>query len=61
LAWWLVEIDAEAVPQPNPLEVESFAWLPIAEIRSLPQLLASNLEFLDVWESGGLISGNTAG
>lgn len=60
LAWWLAEIEADSVPVPNPLEVESFAWLPIAEIRSLPQLLTSNLEFLDAWESGGLISGDTA-
>ena len=52
LAWWLVEIDPAAEPVANPLEVESFDWLPAAEIRCLPQLLASNLEFLDAWESG---------
>jgi len=52
LAWWLVEIDAAADPQPNPHEVETFHWLTPAEIRCLPQLLASNLEFLDVWEIG---------
>ena len=52
LAWWLVEIEAVAAPQPNPHEVESFHWLTPAEIRSLPQLLASNLEFLDAWEIG---------
>ena len=55
LAWWQVAIDAEAVPAPNPLEVESYAWLSIAEIRCLPQLLASNLEFLDAWENGLLL------
>ncbi len=60
LAWWLVEIEPDALPVANPLEVESFVWLPIAEIRRLPQLLASNLEFLDAWESGGLISGDIA-
>jgi len=54
LAWWLVEIDAEAVPEPNPLEVEWFDWLSIAEIRSLPRLLASNVEFIDQWEAGRL-------
>src|SRR5262245_42991624 len=52
LAWWLVEIDPAAEPVANPLEVELFDWLPAVEIRCLPQLLASNLEFLDAWESG---------
>src|SRR5713226_2907560 len=51
LAWWLVEIDPTASPLPNLLEVETFHWLTAAEIRGLPQLLASNLEFLDAWES----------
>ncbi len=54
LAWWLVEIDAEDVPEPNPLEVEWFDWLTIADIRTLPRLLASNVEFLDQWEAGRL-------
>jgi 8-oxo-dGTP pyrophosphatase MutT (NUDIX family) len=61
LAWWLVEIDAAADPQPNPHEVESFHWLTPAEIRSLPQLLASNLEFLDVWEIGQLTCRDSVG
>jgi 8-oxo-dGTP diphosphatase len=52
LAWWLAEIDPQALPRPNPLEVESFAWLTTGEIRALPNLLASNLEFLDAWENG---------
>ena len=52
LAWWLAEIDPAATPQANPLEVESFHWLSAEEIRLLPQLLASNLEFLDAWERG---------
>ena len=52
LAWWLAEIEPTSAPQPNPLEVETFHWLTAAEIRALPQLLASNLEFLDVWERG---------
>jgi len=59
LAWWHVEIDAAAEPQPNPLEVESFQWLTPAEIRCLPALLASNAEFLDEWESGRLTCRNT--
>lgn len=52
LAWWLAEIDADAFPVPNPQEVEAFHWLTAAQIRQLPQLLASNVEFLDAWDSG---------
>ena len=52
LAWWLAEIDAACVPVPNPQEVESFAWLTAAEIRELPGLLESNLEFLAAVERG---------
>ena len=39
---------------PNPLEVSAFHWLTADEIRSLPDLLASNREFLDAWESGAI-------
>jgi 8-oxo-dGTP diphosphatase len=52
LGWWLVEINATAEPVANPQEVETFHWLTAAEIRELPRLLASNLEFLDAWENG---------
>jgi 8-oxo-dGTP diphosphatase len=52
LAWWFAVIEAVARPAANPLEVESFAWLTAEEIRQLPNLLASNLEFLAAWESG---------
>jgi len=51
LAWWLTEIDSDAEPVVNPLEVESFQWLSAEQIRGLTQLLASNVEFLDAWES----------
>jgi 8-oxo-dGTP pyrophosphatase MutT (NUDIX family) len=54
LAWWLAAIDPRTEPTPNPLEVEWWAWLLPVEIRALPKLLASNVEFLDAWESGGL-------
>jgi 8-oxo-dGTP diphosphatase len=54
LAWWLVEIDVAAEPIANPAEVESFFWLSAAEIRGLAELLASNVEFLDAWETGCL-------
>ena len=52
LAWWLAEIAPSADLVPNPLEVAAFHWLPADEIRHLPDLLASNREFLDAWESG---------
>jgi 8-oxo-dGTP diphosphatase len=51
LAWWLTEVEAADEPVANPLEVEAFHWLGAAEIRGLEQLLASNVEFLDAWES----------
>jgi len=52
LAWWLTEIESDAELVANPLEVESFHWLSAEQIRGLTQLLASNVEFLDAWESG---------
>jgi len=63
LAWWWTDIAPEATPQPNALEVSEFHWLTAAEIRALPQLLASNSEFLDAWENGHIerpTSGETA-
>jgi 8-oxo-dGTP diphosphatase len=61
LTWFLAEIDPSAEPVPSPLEVESVAWLTAAEFRCLPEVLASNLEFLDAWESGVFVSDETAG
>jgi 8-oxo-dGTP diphosphatase len=52
LAWWLAAIDEAALPAANPLEVEAFQWLTAAEICELPQLLPSNLDFFDAWQSG---------
>lgn len=52
LSWWLADLDPASEPRPNPLEVESCCWLTAEEIRGLPQLLASNLEFLNACESG---------
>ena len=53
LAWWLAQVDDPAAIVPQPAEVESCHWLTAAEIRLLPQLLASNVQFLDAWERGG--------
>jgi 8-oxo-dGTP pyrophosphatase MutT (NUDIX family) len=52
LSWWLAELNPAAEPKPNALEVEAFYWLSADEIRALPELLASNAEFLDAWDSG---------
>lgn len=52
LAWWLAEVSEDAPLVANPLEVEAFHWLTAEEIRRLPNLLASNLEFIDAWQNG---------
>jgi 8-oxo-dGTP diphosphatase len=54
LAWWLGEIDADAVPVANPTEVESLHWLTLEEMGRLPDLLASNREFLDLVNRGAI-------
>jgi 8-oxo-dGTP pyrophosphatase MutT (NUDIX family) len=50
LAWWLVELAPETPLVPQPAEVESIHWLTAAEIRSMADVLTSNLEFLRQWE-----------
>jgi 8-oxo-dGTP diphosphatase len=52
LAWWLGEIEPDAVPVANPREVESIHWFTAAEMAELPDLLASNQEFLKLVERG---------
>jgi 8-oxo-dGTP diphosphatase len=52
LAWWLVEMDPNATPTPNPSEVESIHWLTPDEMARLPDLLDSNREFLDLLREG---------
>jgi 8-oxo-dGTP pyrophosphatase MutT (NUDIX family) len=52
LAWWQVEIEPGARPQPNPAEVEHFAWHGIEELLEMPDLLESNREFLKRLHSG---------
>jgi len=46
LEWWLVHgTEGEVIP--NQAEVQSFAWLTVAEIRRQEDLLPNNLTFLD--------------
>jgi 8-oxo-dGTP diphosphatase len=52
LAWWLGELEPDAVPVPNPAEVESIHWLTPAEMARLPNLLESNREFLELVRRG---------
>jgi 8-oxo-dGTP pyrophosphatase MutT (NUDIX family) len=52
LAWWLGEIDADAVPVANPLEVESIHWLTVEEMGRMRDLLSSNREFLELVKCG---------
>jgi 8-oxo-dGTP pyrophosphatase MutT (NUDIX family) len=52
LAWWLADMDAAAIPQPNPREVESVHWFTPAEMAGQSELLDSNREFLELIESG---------
>ncbi len=52
LAWWFGRLPPEAVPAANPDEVESVHWLTPAEMAQLPDLLASNREFLDLVARG---------
>ena len=52
LAWWLGEIDAEAIPVPNPLEVESVHWFSCDELLAHVHLLDSNREFLTALTAG---------
>jgi 8-oxo-dGTP diphosphatase len=55
LSWWLGEIAADAVPTPNPREVESVHWMTPEEMAAQPELLASNREFLDMILRGEIV------
>jgi 8-oxo-dGTP diphosphatase len=54
LAWWLAEMDAEAVAVANPREVESIHWFTPVEMASQAELLDSNHEFLDLIARGDI-------
>lgn len=46
LGWWHAVLDKPQSLRPNPHEVESFHWLTARQILALPQLLATNREFI---------------
>ena len=52
LSWWMAAIPPGSCPACNAAEVESCQWLSVEEIRDLPDLLESNLDFLAPWERG---------
>jgi mutator protein MutT len=45
LHWWLAELNGDPLT-PNPAEVSEVRWCTIEEIEALPDLLASNRDFL---------------
>jgi ADP-ribose pyrophosphatase len=47
LRWWIVRLPEPFALTPNPQEVESIEWLTFAELRAHPDLLSSNIPFLD--------------
>ncbi len=51
LSWWRAELVDDAEFRPDRSEVAGWFWLTAAEIRTAPQVLSSNLRFLDYWES----------
>lgn len=55
LAWWLAELDADAMLHPEPAEVESIHWHTPAEIATLPGLLESNHHFLAALANGEIV------
>ena len=52
LFWWIAEIPNGQAVLPNPAEVASIDWLTIDEIRRLPNLLVSNVDFLESLDKG---------
>ena len=52
LAWWLTELPIDFRLRPHPAEVESTHWFTPDELRRQANVLPSNIEFLDAWESG---------
>lgn len=54
LAWWLARLPPDAVPVPNPDEVDSVDWMTPGEMGRLPDLLESNREFLALLACGAI-------
>ena len=52
LYWWIVRLPEPFTLTPNPEEVESVAWYSPVELKNHPDLLSSNLPFLDLLAKG---------
>ncbi|WP_460168412.1 NUDIX domain-containing protein [Thermostilla marina] len=52
LTWWSAAMAVDSVPVPNPAEVAELFWMTVSELRTHPDLLESNLAFLDAVERG---------
>lgn len=52
LAWWLAELPRDAVLFPAEREVSEILWFTVSEMQDLPDLLASNHQFLFAWQQG---------
>jgi 8-oxo-dGTP diphosphatase len=52
LAWWLADLPRQAALVPDPAEVESVQWCTPNEMQALPELLASNRDFLRALAAG---------
>lgn len=52
LFWWIVEVQDGQQIMPNPAEVASIEWLTVEQIRRLPKLLASNVQFFESLDKG---------
>ncbi len=52
LAWWLAELEIDAVITPNPAEVEAVFWATPDELAAMPDLLEGNDDFLNALRKG---------
>lgn len=52
LSWWLTDLPSGDLFTLCQEEVESAHWLTVEELRALPELLESNLHFLDALARG---------
>jgi 8-oxo-dGTP pyrophosphatase MutT (NUDIX family) len=50
LTWWRARLERDSPLQPNPAEVESIHWFSARQLLRLPNLLATNREFLAALE-----------
>ncbi len=52
LAWWLAELPSPVTLVPEPSEVASVHWMIKDQLQQLPELLASNRQFLHALATG---------